>query len=469
MNKRRALATLVLSLLFTGCNLAPKYQRPKAPIPERLPQGAAYRPDTAAAAAATELRPEDFLKDPKLLQILELAREHSRDLRLAVLNVERARSLYRIQRAELLPSVGASVSGTKQHSSRDLSRPGEPWTTERYSVDLGIAAWEIDLFGRIRNLKDSALQQFFAFQEYRRGAELLLVSETARVYYTLAADQEALKIARSTLEAQQDTLQLVQTLLRNGLATELDLQRAKTQVEAAREDVSLYTQLVAQDVNALNLLVGTPVPAELLPAGLADVVPPETVRAGLSSEVLLNRPDVAAAEHQLQAVYADIGAARAALFPRIGLTALGGTASSALSGLFDAATGTWTFAAQAAMPIFDARTWAALKLTENEKEILLTQYERAIQTAFRETADVLAVLGTVDERIRAHEALLDAASEAYRLSEIRYRNGIDSYLSVLDAQRSLYGAQQAMVWLRLAKFSAQVRLYAVLGGQGFAP
>jgi multidrug efflux system outer membrane protein len=460
----------VLGLACGGCNLAPKYNRPQAPIPNRLPQGAAYKADAGpAGTAVVPLHPEDFIKDPKLLQILQQALEQSRDLRLAMLNVERARSLYRIQRAELFPSAGVSLSGSKQHASRDLTSSGADRTTERYRVDLGITAWEVDLFGRIRNLKQAALEQFFAFEEYRRGAEILVIGEVSRTYYTLASDQEALKLANSTLQAQRDSYKLVETLYKNGLGNKLDLRRAQTQVEAAREDVALYTQLVAQDVNALNLLVGAPVAPDQLPAGLDDVVPPETVKAGLDSEVLLSRPDVAAAEHQLKAVYANIGAARAALFPRIGLTALGGTASDALCGLFDAATGTWTFVAQAAMPIFDPRTRAALRLTENEQEVLLTEYERAIQTAFRETADTSAVLGTIDERIQSHTALLEASAEAYRLSQVRYKNGIDSYLGVLDAQRSLYTAQQGMVWLKLAKYSSQVRFYEVVGGQGYRP
>ena len=461
---------LVLTLGLAGCNLAPKYERPKVPIPDRWPEGAAYKADAQQEGAApVELLPEDFIKDPRLLSILGLALEQSRDLRLSTLNVERARFIYGIQRAELFPTVGAALSGTKQRSSSDLAGQGENRTTSRYSVDLGIASWEIDLFGRIRNLKQSALEQFFAFEEYRRGAKILLVSEVARAYYTLAADQEALKLAGSTLQAQQDSYKLVNTLYTNGLANELDLRQAQTQVEIAREDVALYTQRTAQDVNALNLLVGTPVPADELPGGLGEVIPPESVRAGISSEVLLERPDVAAAEHQLKAAYADIGAARAALFPRIGLTAVGGTASRALSGLFEAGTGAWTFAAQAAMPVFDARARAALRLTENEREILLTEYEKAIQTAFRETADTAAVLGTIDERIQAHTALVGASSEAYRLSQVRYQNGIDSYLGVLVAQRSLYAAQQTMVWLELAKRSSQIRFYAVLGGQGYRP
>lgn len=469
MNRR--LAPILLSAMLAGaCSLAPKYSRPRAPVPDQWPQGESYSKDPdQGVGEPSQVLPEQFLRDPKLLQLLQPALENNRDYRLAILNVERARAVYRIQRAELLPSAGAALAGSRQRTSGDLARPGEPRTTERYSVDLGIAAWEIDFFGRIRNLERSALEQFFAVQEYRRGAELLLVSEVARAFYTLAADQEALKIARSTLEAQQGAYDLVNSLFRNGLATELDLRRAQTQVETAREEIAFYVQLAAQDLNALQLLVGAPIPSDRLPSGLDDVVPPETVGAGVSSSVILSRPDVAAAEHRLRAVYADIGAARAAFLPRIGLTVLGGTASRALSGLFDAATGTWTFAAQATMPVFDARTRAALKLAENEQEILLTEYERAIQTAFREVADTLAALGTIDERISAHRALLDAVSETHRLSDIRYRNGIDSYLGVLDAQRSLYAAQQGMVWLRLSEFSNRIRLYAALGGHGFPP
>ena len=461
---------LLLGLTLAGCNLAPKYSQPKTPVPNHWPEGPAYKAEAGQTGAApVQLHPEDFIKDPNLLGVLQLALENSRDLRLAALNVASARSLYRIQRGELFPSVGASLSGTKEHTSRDLSGPDQARTTERYSVDLGVSAWEVDLFGRIRNLKQSALEQFFAFEAYRRGAEILLLSEVSRAYYTLAADRESLKLAGATLKTQQDSYDLVNTLYKNGLATELDLRRAETQVEAAREDIGLYTQLTAQDINALNFLVGAPVPADQLPGGLVGIVPPETIGAGLSSDILLGRPDVEAAEHQLKAAYADIGAARAAFFPRIGLTALGGTASRALSGLFDAATGTWTFAAQAAMPVFDARTRPALRLTENEKEILVTEYEKAIQTAFRETADTLAVLGTIDDRIQAHVALVQASSEAYRLTQVRYKNGIDSYLGVLDAQRSLYSAQQGMVLLELAKFSNQIRFYEVLGGQGYRP
>jgi len=259
---------------------------------------------------------------------------------------------------------------------------------------------------------------------------------------------------------------LIKKQYETGLANELDLHRAQTQVETARGEVARYSQLVAQDQNALNLLAGSPVPEDLLPRGLEDIKPPRDISPGLSSEVLLRRPDIMAAEHQLKAAYAYIGAARAAFFPRISLTTALGTASNELSGLFDSGNGTWNFTPQIVMPIFDARTWAAYRVSKAQRKIALAQYERAIQTAFREVADALAVKGTVDERLAAQRSLVEALSQTYRLSKKRYESGIDSYLGVLDAQRSLFAAQQGLTTLRLSKLANRVRLYAVLGGGG---
>ncbi|RLB89735.1 MAG: multidrug transporter, partial [Deltaproteobacteria bacterium] len=346
---------------------------------------------------------------------------------------------------------------------------GEPRTTKQYSVNLGIASWEIDFFGRIRSLKEQALQRYLATEEARRSAQISLVSEVARVYLALAADREDLKLARSTLHTQQGVYDLIRRQYEVGLANELDLHRAQTQVDAARGDVARFMQLVAQDQNALNLLAGSPVPEDLLPPDLTSVSTPKDISPGLSSEVLLRRPDIMAAEHQLKAAYAFIGAARAAFFPRISLTTSLGTASAELSGLFSSGNGTWSFAPQVVMPIFDARTWAAYRVSKAQRKIALTQYERTIQTAFREVADTLAVQGTVHERLSAQQSLVNALAETYRLSVNRYTNGIDSYLGVLDAQRSLYAAQQGLIALHLAKMVNQVSLYAVLGGGGDQP
>ena len=468
MNRQLFFLLFGLAIFLWGCSLAPKYTQPKAPIPAGWPTGAAYKETRAATGAptASELRWREFFTDERLQKIIEIALNNNRDLRLAALNVERARALYGVQRAELFPSVNAVGAGGKQRSSADLIAPGDPRTIEQYSVDLGTAAWEIDFFGRIRSLKDRALEEYLATEEARRSAQISLVSEVAMAYLTLAADREGLKLARSTLETQQAAYGLIHRRYEVGLATELDLRRAQTQVDAARGDVARYMQLTAQDENGLNLLAGSPVPSELLPADLSSVTPLQEISPGLSSEALLRRPDIMAAEHRLKGAYAFIGVARSAFFPRISLTTSIGTASDELSGLFKSGSGTWNFAPRIVMPIFDARTWAALRVSKAERKIVLTQYERTIQAAFREVADTLAVKGTVGDQVSAQQSLVGAVAKTYRLSDKRYTKGIDSYLGVLDAQRSLYAAEQRLVALRLASLANQVRLYAVLGGGG---
>jgi multidrug efflux system outer membrane protein len=468
MNRRVFFLLVGIALLLGGCTLAPKYTRPEAPIPDQWPKGTAYTETKSAtgAPAVPELKWEDFFADKQLQKIIETALNNNRDLRLAALNVERVRALYGIQRAELFPSVNAVAAGGKQRRSTDLLNPGDPRTIEQYSINLGIASWEIDFFGRIRSLKDRALEAYLATEQARRSAQITLMSEVARVYLTLAADREKLKLVQYTLETQQTSYSLIQRRFVIGLATELDLRQAQTRVDAARRDVPRFTQLMAQDQNALNLLAGSPVPEDLLTADLSSITPPTEISSGLSSEALLNRPDIMAAEHRLKGAYAFIGAARAAFFPRISLTTSVGTASDELSGLFSSGADIWNFAPQIVMPIFDARIWAALRVSKADREIILTQYEKAIQTAFREVADALAVQGTIDQQVSAQQSLVNAASETYRLSNKRYTMGIDSYLGVLDAQRSLYVQQQVLISLRLARLANQVTLYAVLGGGG---
>ncbi len=466
MNRRLLILLAGISLFLGACSLAPKYQQPRAPIPAQWPQGEAYKDTPAISGTPTvqSLKWQEFFTDEKLQEIIETALSNNRDLRLAALNVERARALYGIQRAELFPAVNAVGAGGKQRRSADLIGPGDSRTIEQYSVGLGVASWEIDFFGRIRSLKDQALEAYLATEQARRSAQIALMAEVARAYLTLAADRENLKLARSTLETQQESYDLIRKSYQIGLATEIDLRRSQTQVEAARRDVPRYTQLTAQDLNALNLLAGAPVPEDLLPVNLGGVMPPKEISPGLSSEALLNRPDIVAAEHRLKGSYAFIGAARAAFFPRIALTTSLGTASDELSGLFSSGSGTWNFAPRIVMPIFDARTWAALRVSEADQKIILTEYEKAIQTAFREVTDALAVQGTINQQVSAQQSLVGAAAETYRLSNKRYTIGIDHYLSVLDAHRSLYFQEQVLISLRLARLANQVRLYAVLGG-----
>jgi len=461
---------LGIALVSSGCNFTPKYARPEAPVPAEWPGGPAYANAQPATAAleAPDLKWQEFFSDPKLQRLIEATLTNNRDLRLAALNVQRAQALYGIQRAELLPTVEATASGNLQRLPADLSPTGKAATVEQYRVHLGVLAWEPDFFGRIRSFNERALQEYLATEQARRSVQILMVSSVANAYLVLAADRESLALAQTTLQTQQGAYHLIQRRHERGLSPELDLYRAQTQVDAARGDVARFTQQVAQDENALTLLLGTATPEELLPADLSGRAPPKEVSAGLSSGVLLRRPDVLQAESLLKAAEADLGAARAAFFPRITLTGTAGVASSELSGLFQSGSGAWTFAPQAALPVFDPRTWSGLKITKVQREIAVTEYERAIQTAFREVADALAVQGTVDQQVAAQQSLVHAVAETYRLSTARYEKGIDSYLSVLDAQRSLYAAQQGLVGLHLARLANQVRLYAVLGGGGDA-
>jgi len=375
-----------------------------------------------------------------------------------------ARALYGIERTSLLPSVNAAGSMYKERIPGDLSSTGSAYTAEKYSVNLGITSWEIDFFGRIRSLKDRALEEYLASRQVFNSARLMLISSVAQAYLALAADRESLQLVTKTLEIQEDAYTIIKKRYDAGVVSELDLKRAQSQVETARGDVARYTQQLAQDENALNLLVGSPVKQALLPRNLTSVNAPRNISAGLSSEILLQRPDVLAAEHRLKAANANIGAARAAFFPRIALTTAYGTASSDLSGLFKSGSGTWTFAPNMVMPVFDARTWFAYDATKIEKEISIAQYEKAIQSAFREVSDALAERGMIGQRVAAQQALVDALQETHRLSQLRYDKGIDSYLSVLDAQRSLRFAQQGLIMLRFAQMNNMINLYKTLGG-----
>jgi multidrug efflux system outer membrane protein len=463
MNKTVFLLLLGIVIVPAGCTMAPKYTRSKAPVPAEWPNGAAY---ASQLSTNNYQLPEwqEFFSDEKLQQVIGTALTNNRDLRIAALNVERSRAMYHIQRAQLFPTINAYGSGIKERVPADLSSSGSRQIVERYDANLGVASWEIDFFGRIRSFKDRALEEYLATEQARRSAQILLVSSVANAYLTLAADRENLTLAENTLASQQDAYNLIKRRHDLDLVSDLDLYRVQTQVDAARRDVALYTQQVAQGENALNLLTGSPVPGELLPTELGRISPPKEIATGLSSEVLLRRPDVLQAEDLLKAANADIGAARAAFFPRISLTAAIGTSSSELSGLFKAGSGAWSYAPEIVMPIFDARTWSANRAAKVQREIAVTQYEKAIQSAFREVADALAVRGTVDQQVAAQQSLVNALAETYRLSNSRYDKGIDSYLSVLDAQRSLFAAQQGLVFLRLAKLANDVQLYAVLGG-----
>ncbi|MBP2673821.1 MAG: type secretion outer membrane protein [Deltaproteobacteria bacterium] len=466
MNRRRILLLCAVVFSLSGCTLAPKYTRPEAPVPSSWPTGSAYdnAPVSPGASSAAEIPWRMVFADERLQKVIETALRNNRDLRTAALNAERARALYGVQRSELFPTVNAEALGAAQRVPADLSRSGEVSRPEEYNVRLGVSSWEIDFFGRIRSLKDAALEEYLATEQARRSAQILLVSGVANAYLALAADRETLRLARSTMEAQQASYNLIRKRVDVGLSPELDLRQAQTRVDAARVDAAFYTQRVAQDENSLDLLVGSKVPADLLPAGLDTVIPPKEVSAGLSSDVLLSRPDILQAENRLRGAHANIGAARAALFPRISLTTSFGTSSMELSSLFGSGQASWNFAPRVVLPIFDARSWSALEVVKADREIALAQYDKAIQSAFRDVADALAARGTVEEQLAAQRSLTEAVAETYRLSNLRYEKGVDSFLGVLDAQRSLYAAQQGLIAVRLARVAARVNLYAVLGG-----
>lgn len=471
MMSRNSLPFFAVAAAFAivaGCSLNPGYSRPAAPVPTDWPSGRAYKELSKmdSAPAAPYLPWKDFFTDLRLQEVIQAALRNNRNLRLAALNVEKAQAMYRVQRAELAPAISGTAAGSRGRTPADLSSTGYATTGGQWSVELGISAWELDFFGRLRSLTESALENYFASEYACSSTQILLVSEIANAYLTLAADSDNVNLAQSTLESQQASYNLIRRRYEVGISTELDLRQVQTRVESARVDVAKYTGQVAQDENALNLLVGSPVRAELLPEGLSAVAPLPDVSPGLSSTVLLYRPDILEAESTLKAAYADIGAARAALFPSISLTTALGTASADLTGLFKSGSFVWNYAPQMALPIFDPRAWSALKVTKVNREIAVAQYEKAIQTAFKEVADELAKRGTMDDQIAAQQSLVDASAETYRLSSLRYDKGTDTYLNVLDAQRSLYSAQQGLISLQQAKQTNQVMLYKVLGGGG---
>ncbi|MBZ5664140.1 MAG: efflux transporter outer membrane subunit [Acidobacteriia bacterium] len=464
----RTLLVLGMAACLTGC-LQPRYSRSSLPVPPAWPQNAAAQTSAPVAPQATETKWQEFFTDKDLQSVIELALANNRDLRMAALNVERVQALYRIQRAEQYPNISASFSADDYRLPKTATVAGfsvpKAVTVEQYSVNLGAASWELDLFGRVRSLKRQALEQYLATEQARSAAQISLVAAVANTYLTLAADRENLRLAQATFDAQQSSYELILRSRDAGIASDLDLRQAQSQVEAARVDIARYTGQATLDENALNLLVGTPVAPGLLPNELGSDRALKDLSAGLPSEVLLRRPDILMAEHQLKGAYANIGAARAAFFPQITLTGGAGYMSSDLTDLFTGGSKTWNFAPQVVMPIFDAGSRRAnLKVAKVDRDFAIAGYDKAIQSAFREVSDSLTLRTRLMEQQDAQQALVNSLDETYRLSDARYKAGIDSYLSVLVAQRSLYGAQQGLVNLRMARQANLVTLYKVLGG-----
>jgi multidrug efflux system outer membrane protein len=458
--------------LLCACTLEPHYERPASPVPP-LEGG------IAGGTAAADIGWREFFPDPQLQQLIALALANNRDLRVAVLNVQSAQAQYRIQRAELFPTINASAVEQAEEIPFSVLEAEDPaaragagalptggLTLHTYDVGVGFTNYELDLFGRIRSLSHAALQQYFSSGEMRRSVQLTLVAEVAIAYVTVLTDQTLLDITRDTLKSQEDSYELTQRMFSGGTTTELALRQAESTVDTARANLAQYSRQVAQDRDALQLLLGAPISDGIdFSRGLDRGDTIAELEEGIPSDVLLHRPDVLAAEHQLMAANAQIGAARAAFLPSITLTGNFGTESTQLSGLFKGGSQAWTFSPQISIPIFaGGANVANLQATKLQRDTAIAQYEKAIQTAFREVADALVARGTLDEQLAAQQALVTASEKAYRLADMRYRGGIDSYLSALDAQRTLYNAQQQLQAVRLVRLQNLVTLYKALGG-----
>ncbi|MFT3719315.1 efflux transporter outer membrane subunit [Pseudorhodoferax sp.] len=440
--------------------MAPGYVRPASPVPAHFRD--APTSDPAASEVASLAWREVFL-DARLQQVIALALQNNRDLRVAMLNIEKARAQYRIQQAEVLPSVQAAASRTASRASVN----GSSQVSRTVSAEVGFSNWELDLFGRLRSLNDQALETWLATAQTQRSTRMSLVAEAAADWLTVGAYQQRLALARKALESQNETLKLTAAKHARGAASGLDLAEVQTSVESARADVASYDTALAQARNALELVAGATVPEALLPdpQAAADAVRLAPLPASLSSNVLLLRPDVLYAEHTLKAANADIGAARAAFFPSISLTAAAGRSSTQLSSLFGGGARTWSFVPTITVPIFQGGALQAeLDAATIGKDINVAQYEKAIQTAFSEAADALAARARINEQIDAQTALVAASQRRHALALARYQRGVDSYLEALDAQRSLYSAQQALVTLQLQEAANRVTIYKVLGG-----
>jgi NodT family efflux transporter outer membrane factor (OMF) lipoprotein len=453
-SRMRTLSPLAAALLLAGCSMIPTYERPAAPVAGSFPYASAQEGTPAA-----QLPWESFFTDARLRSLIATALANNRDLRIAVLNIAQARAQYDIRNADRLPTVGATVSGSRSPSTIT----GDQVNT--FSATVGLSSWEIDFFGRVASLSQAALAQYLATEEGRKAAQMTLVATVANTWLNLAADEELLRLTRETLATREETLRLTRLRFENCVTSEIDFRLAQSLTESSRAALAQTQRQRANDLNTLALLVGQPISPEFtVDVDTRGIALPD-VPAGVPSEVLVRRPDVRQAEQQLIAANANIGAARAAFFPRISLTAGVGTASTELSGLFQGGSWGYTVAPSLVQTIFDAgRNRANLASAEVSRDIAVAQYERAIQQAFRDVSDALAGRATYGEQVRALGAVVEAESARFRLARLRYEGGVASYLDLLDAQRALFTAQTGLVQTRLQRLQNQVQLYRSLGG-----
>lgn len=462
MKLNRLSLALLLVTGLQGCSLIPEYHRPEASVQTTWPQGPAYPTGTPVNSMPDW---QTFFRDPALRQLIQVSLAHNLDLRKAALNVQAYRAQYDIQRADLLPTVDLGASSSRARVPHDLTTSGKAEIQSQAGVEVGLSSYELDVFGRIRSLNAAALEQYLATDEAQSSVRIGLISNVATAYLTWRTDQALLQVTHDTLDSYTKSLSLIDSSAQAGTASALDVRQARTLVEGARAQMHLYTRQVAQDANGLQLLLGTQLPRSLAATAALDPDLLADVPAGLPSDLLIRRPDIRAAEHRLQAANANIGAARAAFFPSISLTAAAGTTSHHLDGLFDGGSGSWSFSPQINVPIFNGgRLRANLDGAEIEKDINVAQYQQSIQTAFREVADGLAAKGTYDGQMQAQTALVQADQEYYDMARQRYEEGVDNYLTLLDAQRELFGARQQLLTDRLQQLTSQVQLYKALGG-----
>lgn len=468
---------LIALALLSGCSMAPKYVEPALPVPASWPVGDAYLAQSEAALPVMTYR--EVFTDPRLTQVIEQALANNRDLRVAAANIAAARAQFRIQRAGQLPQVGVGAGRTQfdngtanQNRNQDVDIGNDPSASRstagvRYTADVSTTAFEVDLFGRLQSLSDAALNRYFGTEAAARATRLTLIGDIADAWLTYAADRSLLRLAEDTAANAREQVKLTRLRLDGGIAPRTDLRQAEQILATAEADIAQQKTALAQDINALQLLVGAPVEDALLPQSIAEAG--EAVRilpAGLDSAILLRRPDVMQAEYELRAANAEIGAARAALFPRITLTGLAGLASNALSTLFTGAAFNYSAGANVRYALFaGGAAQAGVAQTEAQRDAAVAGYERAIQAAFRDVADALARRGTITEQLRANRAFVDAAEDNFSLADLRYRGGIDSFLASLDAQRASYAAQRTLLATQLIEASNRVALYRALGGE----
>lgn len=473
-------AAPIALMLLAGCSMAPKYVQPDLPVPQSWPVGDAYLAQSEAALPVLTYR--DVFVDPRLMQIIDQALANNRNLRVAAANIAATRAQYRIQRAGQLPQVGIAAGGTRfdngtanQNRNQDVDIGNSPAASRstagsRYTADVSTTAFEIDLFGRLQSLSDAALNRYFGTEAAARATRLTLIGDIADAWLTYAADRSLLTLAEDTAANARERVKLTRLRLDGGIAPRTDLRQAEQILATAEADIAAQTTALAQDVNALQLLVGAPVDSALLPQSVADAGEAvKTLPAGLDSTILLRRPDVMQAEYELRAANAEIGAARAALFPRITLTGLAGLASNALSTLFTGAAFNYSVGANVRYSLFaGGAAQAGVAQSQAQRDAAVAAFEGAIQAAFRDVADALARRGTITEQLRATSAFVEAAEDNYRLTDMRYRGGLDSFLASLDAQRSLYAAQRTLLTTQLVEASNRVALYRALGGESVA-